>query len=83
MTLLGCLIAFVTGAAFEIGCVFWVYYSEKNKAATASLWSMVNASMSVFGIESFLKSKLLALCYVLGYGFGTFWAVKIKQRWLR
>lgn len=77
------LLTFCCGAAYECGCVFWVHYSESNRSGYAVAWSMFNALVTVLGIETFLKSWVYAAAYVLGYGFGTYVAIQIKQRWFR
>lgn len=74
------LLTFACGAAYECGCVFWVYYSEKRRAGPAVAWSCFNALVTVIGIESFLKSWLFALAYVIGFGVGTYLAIRIKNR---
>lgn len=71
---------FLCGAAYECGCVFWVHYSEKGKKLPAVLWSCFNALVTVLGIESFLKNWVLALAYILGFGAGTYLAMRIKSR---
>lgn len=68
------------GAAFELGCVFWVHYSERGRVLPAAGWSMFNALVTVIGIEGFLKHWANALAYILGFGIGTAIAIKIKKR---
>ncbi len=43
------LLTFACGAAYECGCVFWVHYSEANKAGRAVAWSCFNALVTVIG----------------------------------
>ncbi len=71
---------FMSGALYECVCVFWVHYSERNEAAKTSLFSMLAAFFTVFGIEESVKDNLAALMFILGYGAGTFVAVKAKDR---
>ncbi len=35
----------------------------------------------VIGIETFLRHWIFVVAYVLGFGFGTYCAIKIKARW--
>ncbi len=74
------LLTFWCGAAYECGCVFWVHYSEKGKALQAVILSMFNALVTVIGVEQFLKGWLFVISYVFGFGFGTFLAIKIKNK---
>ena len=75
-------LTFVCGAAYECGCVFWVHYSEQGRARPAVVWSCFNALVTVVGIETFLRSWLFVVAYVLGFGTGTYLAIRIKN-WLR
>lgn len=67
-------------AAYELGCTFWVYYCEKNMAGPAVLFSMFNAVVTIVGVESFLRSLALKVTYVLGFGLGTWLALRLKMR---
>lgn len=73
-------LAFASGAAYECGCVFWVHYSESGRAGRAVLWSMFNAIVTVVGVEQFLKGWPFVAAYVLGFGAGTYAAIRIKAR---
>jgi uncharacterized protein YebE (UPF0316 family) len=72
---------FACGAIYECGCTFWVHYVERNQTGFAVGFSMLNALVIVIGVESFLKRKLFAFAYVLGYGVGTLIAVEVIARW--
>ena len=74
------ILTFVCGAAYECGCVFWVHHSEKGNVKPAVLWSCFNASVTVIGVESFLKSPIFVLAYVMGFGTGTYFAIRLKKR---
>lgn len=75
------LLTFACGAAYECGCVFWVAHAEAGRASKAVTWSMFNALVTCIGVEQFLKGPYFVGAYVLGYGFGTYVAIKIKSRW--
>lgn len=78
---LSLLVTFLCGAGYEFSCVFWVYYSEKYQAIKAVIWSMTVALITVIGVEQFLKGFPFVIAYVLGYGAGTYFAIKIKQKY--
>jgi uncharacterized protein YebE (UPF0316 family) len=76
------LLTFFCGSAYELGCVFWVHYSEKNRAIPAVFWSCFNALVTVIGLGEALHHPLFIVSYVAGFGAGTFIAIKIKHRWM-
>lgn len=75
------LLTFFCGAAYECGCVFWVHYSEKNRVPPAVFWSCFNALVTVIGLGEALHRPLFIAAYVLGFGVGTWAALRIKARW--
>jgi hypothetical protein len=75
-----CLIAFFGGAIYEAGCVGWVHYAEKRKPLRACLFSMLCATSQVAGISESIRTLIAALCFIVGYGFGTYAAVEFKRR---
>jgi uncharacterized protein YebE (UPF0316 family) len=75
------LLTFACGAAYELGCVFWVHYSETNRAGLAVFWSCFNALVTVVGLGEALHRPAFIAVYVSGYGFGTYVAIKMKTRW--
>ena len=72
-------LTFFCGAIYECACVFWVHYSEKNKAEFAALWSCVAALVTVIGLGEALHRPTFIAAYVAGFGTGTWIAVKIKK----
>ena len=74
------LLTFACGAAYECCCVFWVAHAETNKAGNAVVWSMLAALVTCIGVEQFLRGPYFVATYVLGYGFGTWAAIKVKAR---
>ena len=76
------LLTFLCGAAYECGCVFWVHYSEQNKIGAAVAWSCFNALVTVIGLGEALNKPLFIAAYVLGFGVGTWVAIKIKAHWM-
>ena len=73
------IITFVCGAAYECGCVFWVHHSEKGNGFRAAAWSMFNALVTCVGLGAALHQPLFILVYVLGFGAGTYLAIKYKS----
>lgn len=76
-------LTFAAGAAYELGCVFWVMHSEAKRAGRAVPWSMFNALVTAIGVEHFLRGPLFVGAYVLGFGSGTYVAIRLKIRLLR
>lgn len=77
------LLTFIAGGAYECGCVFWVHYSETGQKRPAVMWSMFNACMTIIGVEEFIHSPALKVAYVLGFGCGTYLAIRYKSKWIK
>lgn len=77
-----CLLVFLSGALIECACVFWVHFSERGRAGATALCSMSIALAEVFGIGESIRHGLVTVAYVLGYGLGTYGAVRWKERML-
>lgn len=73
------ILTFVCGAAYECGCVFWVHHSEKGNSGRAAMWSMFNALVTCIGLGEALHQSLFIIVYVLGFGVGTYLAVRFKS----
>lgn len=71
---------FCAGAFVEGVSVFWVHYSERGKASVSALFSCLGAAMFVFGVDKSLRDHWLEVLFVLGYGAGSYLAIKIKDR---
>lgn len=82
MNTLLAIVTFVSGAAYEATCVFWVHYSEKGSLKT-TVFSMLAATAEVAGIGASVHDWHLAPFFIVGYGTGTALAVIVKRRWLR
>lgn len=74
------IVAFSGGAVYEAGCVFWVHYSEAGRPWLTAGVSMLCAAAQVAGIGESVHSPIVAPFFVIGYGVGTFFAVKLKGR---
>lgn len=75
------LLTFFCGAAYELACVFWVHYSEKNRSMPAVFWSCFAALVTVIGLGEALHRPPFIAAYVLGFGAGTWLAIQIKKRY--
>lgn len=78
-----CLVALASGAIIESLCVFWIHYVEKEVAAKPAAISMLVATAQLAGIGEGIRDWRVGACFVLGYGIGTYFAVKFKSSWRR
>jgi len=78
--ILACAIAFISGAAYEAGCVAWCHYSEHNDPTRAAVSSLFLAVCQVAGIGESVSDWRAAPFFVCGYAIGTFGAVTWKKR---
>ena len=72
--------AYLSGLFYEAGCVFWIHFSEAGKQWPAVGWSMFNAIVTITGVEAFLTGWPYKLAYVLGFGSGTYVAIRLKKK---
>jgi hypothetical protein len=78
--LLAALIAFASGFAIETACVYWVHFSERNRALPTALCSASIAPAQICGIGESIRDWRVGVFYVLGFFVGTYTAVKRKAR---
>lgn len=78
MSLWDYLQAFAAGFCIETACVYWVHYSERGQAEATSLCSMLIAQAQVSGLGEAIRDTGVGHCYVLGFGAGTWLAVRTK-----
>lgn len=74
------ILAFVCGALYEAACVGWVHFSERGKPLHTSTFSMLAATAEVTGILDSAHDIRVAPFFVLGYGVGTYLAVRWKTK---
>ncbi len=79
-TVLACIAAFISGAIFELGCVFWVHNSEAGNPKKTAMWSMLNATCEVVGIGESIRNPAVAPFFIAGYGFGSWLGVRMAKR---
>lgn len=79
MNILYGFLTFLSGFVIETACVFWVHYSERNKALQTALCSMAIGCAQVLGIGESIHNPYMACLFVIGYGVGTYTAVKRKS----
>lgn len=72
--------ALAAGFAIETACVYWVHFSERGRALPTALCSMIIGAAQVLGIGESIRDWHVGACFVLGYGAGTFTAVRLKSR---
>lgn len=77
--LLTSFLTFVSGFAYELGCVFWVHHSEQGNSKRAAGWSAFNALTQVVGIGESIREPLSAVCLILGYAVGSYVAIERKR----
>jgi hypothetical protein len=75
-----CLATFAAGALVEGISVLWVHYSERGKALIAALLSCLGALTFIIGVDDSIRDRKLEVFFVLGYGAGSYFAIKIKAR---
>jgi len=78
--ILAAILTFVAGALYEAGCVGFIHYSERGRAVAAALCSMLTAACEVTGIFEAIHDLRLAGFFVVGFGVGTYAAVRWKDR---
>lgn len=76
------LLVFICGLIYEAGCVVWVHAAEKDNVVVAVIFSCICATVTIIGVEGFLKSKLNKLAYICGFGVGTAIAIGLRN-WIR
>lgn len=74
------ILIFLCGAAYEITSVFWIFATEKLKPKQAAFWSMIQAFVMVTGIGESLHNHPAKICFIAGYGFGTWIGIVIKKK---
>lgn len=79
--LMSCLIAFVSSMVVDLVVTKWVQAVAANRAFKAGLFSMVSATFLLIGINQIIQDKLVVDAFwVLGYGAGSYLAVKFKSK---
>lgn len=69
---------FVCGACYEAGCVGFIHFSERGRPLLTALCSMVAATVEITGVLGSVHDWHLAPVFILGYGTGSYIAVRIK-----
>jgi hypothetical protein len=73
-------LAFLAGALYELACVFWVHFSQLKRSGIAAFFSMLSALTEVVGIGESIHDWHLAPGFILGFGVGTFVAVRLNGK---
>lgn len=74
-----CLIAFAAGSATEWICARWVLAIAQRQAERSGVLSMAWATAMLAGFSEALPGRLPAVCWVVGYGFGSYLAVRFRK----
>lgn len=74
------LMTFLAGFTIETACVYWVHFSERNRALPTALCSMAIGMAQVLGIGESVHDWRMGVPFVLGYGVGTYTAVRRKSK---
>lgn len=77
---LAALLAFASGFTIETACVYWVHFSERNRALPTSLCTVAIFTAQVTGIGSSIHDWRITCAFVLGGAIGTFLAVRRKAK---
>ena len=73
---MACLIAFLSAAGTDVVLAKWVTAVAAREALKASILSMIMAMLLLSGVNEALHDSLAAVFWVLGYGAGSFIAVR-------
>jgi hypothetical protein len=73
-------LTFLCGAAYELACVFWVHHCEAGRSWPAVGWSCFAALVTVIGLGEAIHRPPFIAAYVLGFGAGTWLALRVKTR---
>jgi hypothetical protein len=58
----------------------WLYYSSKGKPILSALFSMLAATTQLVGIGEAIHDVKTAPFFIIGYGFGSYLAVKLSRK---
>lgn len=72
-------LTFFAGFIIDLAYIYSVHYSERNKPLHTAMCAIVMGSFQVFGIGKSINDPYMACLYVLGFGVGTYTAVKRKS----
>ena len=72
-------VAFTTGFAIEVACVYWVHFSERGRAWATARCSLIIGVAQHVGIGD-THGTLAAFVYGAGMGAGTYIGVRLKER---
>jgi hypothetical protein len=69
-------LVFLAGALFELSYLLWLYVSSRRQPLRSCLLSMLTGAISVYGITSVVTTPAHLPALLLGYGAGSYIAVK-------
>lgn len=80
MIVLYAMLTFLAGFTIDTAYIYSIHFSERNQAFRTAICAMIMGICQVFGIGKSIDNPYLALLYVLGFGVGTYTAVKRKSK---
>lgn len=80
MILLDCLLALLSGAAYEACSVGFVYFTTRRVPWQTAMISALQATAQVVGIGEAVHDWRTAPFFVLGYATGSFIAILVTKR---
>jgi len=69
---------FLAGLCIEGTAVFWTHYTERGKAVISGALSSLQALAVVLGVGQSVRDWHYAPAFILGYGMGSYLAIKSK-----
>lgn len=73
------LLAFLAGFVYEFGCVWWVVFIRQRQAALAGLAAGCLGLVFTLGMIEALARGAAAITFAIGYGLGSYAAVKLQK----
>ncbi len=80
MIILYAILTFLAGFTIDTAYIYSIHFSERNQAFKTAMCAMIMGGCQVFGIGESIHNPYMAALYVLGFGVGTYSAVKRKAK---
>jgi hypothetical protein len=78
MIILYAFLTFLSGFTIDFIFVYWVHYSERNKAYHTAVCAFIVGIAQVFGIGESIHNSVMGFLFAFGYSIGAYVAVKRK-----
>lgn len=73
-------LTFLAGFIIDTAYIYSIHFSERHQPLYTAICAMIMGVCQIFGIGKSINNKYMALLYILGFGVGTYTAVKIKSK---